>query len=117
MCGYFFIGFIDFMLPGKKLTGFTGLFSPYDFKVNDYIIERVISKMNEGNSIKEIDRTNLTIQTKFRLDEKSKIENYFCQEINQRKSCSKKLSKYVGVPEGIASESFTLIFSLTTGIV
>ena len=38
MCGYFCIGFIDFMLPGKKLTDFTNLFSPYDFEKNDSII-------------------------------------------------------------------------------
>ena len=85
-------------------------------------------------------------QTKFRLSETIRIENYFHQEINQRKSCSKKLSKYVtafdyidkilivlsatssgvsiisftsiiGAPVGIASASFTLIFSLTTGII
>ena len=80
-------------------------------------------------------------QTKFRLDEISKIENYFHEEINQRKSCSKKLSKYVaafdyidkilialtGTSCGvsiisfrsvwIASASFILSFSLTTGIV
>ena len=37
MCGYFRIGFIDFMLAGKKLTDFTNLFSPYDFKKNDDI--------------------------------------------------------------------------------
>ena len=43
----------------------------------------------------EIDKTNLTDQTKFRLNEISKIENYFNKEINQRKACSKKLSKYV----------------------
>ena len=71
---------------------------------------------------------------------------FFHREINQRKSCGKKLSKYVsvfdyidqalivlsatssgvsiisftsivGAPVGIASASFTLIFSLTTGIV
>ena len=94
----------------------------------------------------EINKINLSEQTKFRLDEISKIENYFIEEINQRKSCSKKLSKYVavfdyidqalivlsatsggvsiisftsivGAPVGIASASFTLIFSLTTGIV
>ena len=91
----------------------------------------------------EIDRTILTDQTKFRLNEISKIENYFYEEINQRKSCSKKLSKcvaafdyidkffivlsaqvciipfasVVGVPIGIVGASFTLIFSLTTGIV
>ena len=38
MCGYFGIGFIDFMLAGKKLTDFTGLFPPHDFKKNDDII-------------------------------------------------------------------------------
>ena len=51
--------------------------------------------MNGSNSVETIDRTNLTEQTKIRLDKITKIENYFYQEINQRKSCSKKLSKYV----------------------
>ena len=102
--------------------------------------------MNKSNSIEAIDKTDLSEQTKFRLDEISKIENYFIEEINQRKSCSKKLSKYVaafdyidkilivlsatsgrgsicsftrivGAPVGIASASFTLIFSQPTGIV
>ena len=41
----------------------------------------------------EINKINLSEQTKFRLDEISKIENYFIEEINQRKSCSQKLSK------------------------
>ena len=94
----------------------------------------------------EINKTKLSEQTKFRLSEIIRIENYFAQEINQRRLCSKKLSKYVtaldcidnvlivlsatssGVcvitsasvvraPVGIASASFTLIFSLTTGII
>ena len=94
----------------------------------------------------EINKTNLSEQTKFRLNEISKIENYFIEEINQRKSCSQKLNKYItafdyidkilvvlsatsggvsiisfssviGAPAGIASVSLTLIFSLTTGIV
>ena len=38
MCGYFCIGFIDFMLADKNLTDFTNLFSPYDFNKNDSII-------------------------------------------------------------------------------
>ena len=38
MCGYFYIGFIDFMLAGKKLSDYTTLFSPRDFKKNDDII-------------------------------------------------------------------------------
>ena len=102
--------------------------------------------MNECNSIKTIDRTNLTEQTKTRLNKITEIENYFHQEINQRKSCSKKLSKYVNAfdyidnvlialsaasggvsiisfssvidaPVGIASASITLIFPVRTGIV
>ena len=102
--------------------------------------------MNKSNSIGAIDKTDLSKQTKFRLDEVSKIENYLIEEINQRKSCSQKLNKYVttfdyidkilialsattggvslisftsiiGAPVGIASASFTLNFSLATGIV
>ena len=53
--------------------------------------------MNESNSVETVGRTNLTEQTKFRVDEISKIENYFYKEINQRKLCRKKLSKYVAV--------------------
>ena len=34
MCGYFCIGFIDFMLKGNNLTDFTNLISPNDFKEN-----------------------------------------------------------------------------------
>ena len=45
--------------------------------------------MNEFNKI------NLPEQTKFRLSEIIGIENYFHQEINQRKSYSKKFSKDV----------------------
>ena len=32
MCGYFCIGFIDFMLAGKTLTDFANFFSPDNFK-------------------------------------------------------------------------------------
>ena len=31
ICGYFCTGFIDFMLADKKLTDFSGMFSPHDF--------------------------------------------------------------------------------------
>ena len=37
MCGYFCIGFIDFMLKGKKFLEYTKLFSPNDFEKNDKI--------------------------------------------------------------------------------
>ena len=39
MCGYFCIGFIDFMFAGKTLIDFASLFSPSGFiKKNDSII-------------------------------------------------------------------------------
>ena len=38
MCGYFCIGFTDFILVGKTLTEYTNLFSPNNFKKNDDII-------------------------------------------------------------------------------
>ena len=95
----------------------------------------------------EIDQIKLTDQTKFRLYEIKNTENDFINEINQQKAYSKKLSRYVtifdyidkilivlsatssgvsiisfansiiGTSVGIVSASFTLIFSLTTGIV
>ena len=32
MCGYFCIGFIDFMLERKSLLEYTNLFSPNEYK-------------------------------------------------------------------------------------
>ena len=69
--------------------------------------------MNENNSIKAIDKTNLSEQTKFRLSEIIGIENYFQQEINQRKSCSKKLNKYIAVFDYI--DQALIVLSATTG--
>ena len=97
----------------------------------------VILKMDEINKL------GLSEQTRFQLSEITEIEIYFYQEINQQKTYSKKLSRYVtifdyidkilvilsattggisiisftttiGAPVGIASVSFTLIFSQTT---
>ena len=38
ICGYFCIGFINFMFSGSSLADFTNLFSPNDFKKNDKLI-------------------------------------------------------------------------------
>ena len=38
MCGYFFIGFINFMFKGKSLTDYTNMFSQNNFKRNDDMI-------------------------------------------------------------------------------
>ena len=40
MCGYFCIGFIDFMLKGKNLLEDTNLFSPNNYEKNDKIIPK-----------------------------------------------------------------------------
>ena len=69
--------------------------------------------MNKSNSIETIDKTDLSEQTIFRLDEISKIENYFIKEISQRKSCSKRLSKYVAVFDYIGKVLIAL--STTSG--
>ena len=38
MCEYFWIWFINFMLKGKSLVGYTNLFSHNDYEKNDKII-------------------------------------------------------------------------------
>ena len=38
MCGYFYIGFIDFMLKGKSLLDYTNLISPSDYEKKNKII-------------------------------------------------------------------------------
>ena len=94
----------------------------------------------------EIDQTKLTDQAKFRLYEIKKMDNCFIDDINQQKEYSKKLNTYFTIFDyidkilivlsattsgvsiisftntisesvGIVSASFTLIFSLTTGII
>ena len=38
MCGYFCIGFIDFMSKGKNLLEYTNLFSSNEYEKNDKIM-------------------------------------------------------------------------------
>ena len=40
VCGYFCIGFIDFMLKGQSLLDYTNLFSPSDYEKNDKITKK-----------------------------------------------------------------------------
>ena len=40
MCGYFCIGFIDFMVKGRSLLDYINLFSPNDYQKNDKIIRK-----------------------------------------------------------------------------
>ena len=94
MCGYFCIGFIDFMFAGKTLIDFTGLFSPYDFDKNDNVILSYF-KMSQCNSIKSVNISGLSDQAKFILNKINKTKDYFNSEIQERKILSKKLSKYI----------------------
>ena len=41
MCGYFCIGFIDFMLKGKSTLDYTNLFFRNGYEKNDKIIKRL----------------------------------------------------------------------------
>ena len=68
--------------------------------------------MNKCNSV-GINKTNLLEQTKFQLSEISGIENYFHQEINQRKLCIKKLSKCVAAFDCV--DKILIVLSSTTG--
>ena len=61
----------------------------------------------------EINKTNLSEQTKFRLSEITGIGSYFHQENNQRKLCIKKLRKYVTAFDHI--DKILIVLSATTG--
>ena len=138
MCGYFCIGFIDFMFAGKTLVDFNSFFLLMILKKMT-IESWVFLRMDEVSS-------NLSDQTKFKLSEINKIKVNFTTEVQERKIMSRKLSKYIaafdyidkilivlsatirvvsiisfasviGAPAEIASASFTLVFSLNAGII
>ena len=100
-----------------------------------------VSKANRVNEMIELNDL-----TTFRLHEINKIKDYLNVEIKKRKDIVKKISKYIvvfnytdkrfitlsasfgilsiashatiaGIPVGIAGESLTLIFTVTTGVV
>ena len=62
--------------------------------------------------IKAISKINLSKQTKIRLGEVIGIENYFYQEINERKSYIKKLNKYITIFEHL--DKILIILSATS---
>ena len=47
MCGYFCIGFINFMLTDKNLLDYTNLFSPNDYDKNDKIILKYFQQLKK----------------------------------------------------------------------
>ena len=61
----------------------------------------------------KINKINLSEKTKFRLDEIKKIENYLINQINETKSYSKKLNKYVTAFDYI--DKILIVLSGTSG--
>ena len=66
-----------------------------------------------NNSVVEFGKINTTEQTKFRLSEIIAIENYFYNEINERKSYIRKLNKYITIFEYI--DKILIILRATSG--
>ena len=66
-----------------------------------------------NNSVVEFGKMNTTEQTKFRLSEIIAIENYFYNEINERKSYIRKLNKYITIFEYI--DKILIILRATSG--
>ena len=66
MCGYFCIGFIDFMLKSKNLINFTSLFF-----------------------------SNINDKQQFRPNKISEVKDYFTAEIREKELMSKRLSKHI----------------------
>ena len=49
MRGYFCIGFIDFLLKGKRLLEYANLFSPNEYNKNEKVILKVIFRAVSGD--------------------------------------------------------------------
>ena len=106
------------------------------------ILKRTIKLLKEYSRMNNLKLTDIN---NYRLNEISKIKDYFNNEINERKDIIKKLNKYIvsfdyfdkifialsasfgtlsiashatviGIPAGIAGSSLTLIFTISTGV-
>ena len=105
-----------------------------------------MNKLRLIKTYSDLTTLSLNDQTNFRLNEINKIKDDFEFEIKEREAAIKKLSKYtaafdytdktlivlsatsggisiisftnvIGIPAGVISASFTLAFSLTTGVI
>ena len=83
MCGYFCIGFIDFMLKGKSLLPYTNLFSVNDYEKNNKIILKYFL------ITKKMKNLYCVICDKYRKFEKSKISNLLEETLVLSIICSK----------------------------
>ena len=83
MCGYFCIGFIDFVLKDKSLTDFTDLFASNNFKKNDNIILKYFK-----NGWMQFIWSNSLDDQQFILNKINEVKDHFIAEINEREFMS-----------------------------
>ena len=97
MCGYFCIGFIDFMVAGQTLTDFTNLFSPNNFKKSGATFCDKCLKMTDFHeTINMYPNLNFPRNDQHcRQNEINGIGNYFVAKIKGTELMRKKLSKYI----------------------
>ena len=132
MCVYFCIEFIDFILKGKSLTGYTNLLKWVKHLIYIYIYIYIYPNLND--------------QQLFRLNKINETKYYSTADITERELMSKRLSKYIasfdyfgkslivlsaascsisiasfeiviGTPVGIASANLSIAFSISTGMI
>ena len=128
MCRYYCIEFINYMFKNKTFLLM--------------ILKRMIKLLKEYLNMNNIELADIN---NYRLNEINKTKDYFNNEINEGKDIIKKLNKYivgfdyldkifialsasfgtlsitsqatvVGILVGIAGASFTLIFTISTGV-
>ena len=105
-----------------------------------------MNKLRPVKTFSDLTTLSINDQTKFRLNQINEIKDYFEFKIKERETVIKKLSKYtaaldytdktliilsatrggisiisftnvIGIPAGVISAIFTLLFSLATGII
>ena len=79
MCGCFYIGFIDFMLKGKRLLDYTNLLSPNDYDRNDKLILKYFPQLKKMNKLyRVISGRYLKFEKIFEEEESIEISRTFC---------------------------------------
>ena len=86
--------------------------------------------MNKYSTVETVDTSNMSDQTKFRLNEIIKVEDYFNSKTQERNIMCKKLSKYIAAfdytdktwivlsatSEGVSIISFASVIRVPAGI-
>ena len=79
MCGYFCIGFIDFMLKCKSLLEDTILFSPNEYEISGKIILKYLQKILKKVPIK---KNYCIVCSKYKKFNNAKLPYIFEKNVN-----------------------------------